>query len=127
MIANLALPAVDYIRSLRIRAMVQEAIKPLFDKYDLLAAPSMVQVAPQATADLDTYFVGGDGQISGMSNLLGLPAISVPIGFGHGNMPVGMQLIGRPLDEDTIFAVGAAYQRSTVWHESISPIYDTEV
>jgi aspartyl-tRNA(Asn)/glutamyl-tRNA(Gln) amidotransferase subunit A len=51
-------------------------------------------------------------------NYLGLPALSVPGGFGPGNLPISFQVIGRPFDEDTLFAVGGAFQRATEWHDA---------
>jgi aspartyl-tRNA(Asn)/glutamyl-tRNA(Gln) amidotransferase subunit A len=127
LVANQVIPAVDYLRSLRIRALAQDALADLYSKYHVLAAPSMTQVAPQADADLDEYFVGGDGQISALGNMLGLPAITLPIGFGHGHMPVGMQLVGPPLSEDMLFALGSAYQSVTGWHQQIPPLFATGV
>ena len=49
-------------------------------------------------------------------NLAGLPALSVPCGFASAGLPLGLQLIGKPLDEPRLLAVGHAYQRETDWH-----------
>jgi aspartyl-tRNA(Asn)/glutamyl-tRNA(Gln) amidotransferase subunit A len=49
-------------------------------------------------------------------NLAGLPGMSLPCGFTSSGLPIGMQIIGRPWEESTIFQVGAAYQRETDWH-----------
>jgi aspartyl-tRNA(Asn)/glutamyl-tRNA(Gln) amidotransferase subunit A len=46
-------------------------------------------------------------------NLAGLPALSVPCGFVTGRLPVGLQLIGGPLDESTLMRVGHAYERES--------------
>jgi aspartyl-tRNA(Asn)/glutamyl-tRNA(Gln) amidotransferase subunit A len=50
-------------------------------------------------------------------NLAGLPAISVPAGFTKSGLPIGMQLIGRQLDEYSILRLGHAYQQKTDWHK----------
>jgi aspartyl-tRNA(Asn)/glutamyl-tRNA(Gln) amidotransferase subunit A len=47
--------------------------------------------------------------------LAGLPAISVPCGFSSERLPIGLQLIGRPFDEATVFRVADAYERVTNW------------
>jgi aspartyl-tRNA(Asn)/glutamyl-tRNA(Gln) amidotransferase subunit A len=50
-------------------------------------------------------------------NLAGLPALSLPCGFDHDGMPIGMQLIGKPFDEATILRVAHLYEQSTLWHK----------
>jgi aspartyl-tRNA(Asn)/glutamyl-tRNA(Gln) amidotransferase subunit A len=52
--------------------------------------------------------------------LAGLPAVSLPCGFAHG-LPVGVQLLGRALDEATLLRVADAYQRRTDWHTRMPP------
>ena len=50
-------------------------------------------------------------------NMTGLPAISVPCGFTSNDLPIGLQIVGRPFDESTILHLAYAYERSTPWHE----------
>jgi aspartyl-tRNA(Asn)/glutamyl-tRNA(Gln) amidotransferase subunit A len=49
-------------------------------------------------------------------NLTGLPALSIPCGFTSAGLPAGLQVIGRPFDEPTIFSIGHAYEQATPWH-----------
>jgi len=49
-------------------------------------------------------------------NLTGLPLLSVPCGFSQNNMPIGLQLIGRLWQEETLCEVGHAYEQATDWH-----------
>jgi aspartyl-tRNA(Asn)/glutamyl-tRNA(Gln) amidotransferase subunit A len=55
-------------------------------------------------------------------NFLGLPAMSLPMGFGSDGMPMGMQLVARPWGEAQVLACGAAYQRITDWHQRRPPV-----
>ena len=49
-------------------------------------------------------------------NLAGLPGMSVPCGFDAAGLPIGLQLIGRPFDEATLFRVAAAHEATADWH-----------
>ena len=49
-------------------------------------------------------------------NLAGLPALSLPCGFDDKGLPVGIQLIGKVLQESRLFEVAYAYEQSTPWH-----------
>jgi aspartyl-tRNA(Asn)/glutamyl-tRNA(Gln) amidotransferase subunit A len=124
LIANLAVPAIDYIRALRVRELAQRAIATTFSEVDVLVSPSYLQTAPPVTANLDTYFVGSDQKISGLSNLLGLPAAAVPMGFGAGRLPLGLQFVGAPLREDDALSVAYSYQTSTEWYKQRPPLFN---
>ena len=54
-------------------------------------------------------------------NVTRLPALSVPCGFTRANLPIGLQIAGRPFDEATVLRIGHAYQRATDWHERQPP------
>jgi aspartyl-tRNA(Asn)/glutamyl-tRNA(Gln) amidotransferase subunit A len=66
------------------------------------------------------------------ANLAGLPGVSVPCGFAGGvgaeasaeaeRLPVGLQLIGRMFDEETMLRVADAYERATPWHREQPPL-----
>jgi aspartyl-tRNA(Asn)/glutamyl-tRNA(Gln) amidotransferase subunit A len=124
LIASLAMPAGDYIRALRVRELAQKAIAQTFAQVDVLVSPSFLQTAPLVTADLDTYFVGSDKKISGLSNMLGLPAVAVPMGFGAGKLPLGLQFVAAPLREDDALSVAYSYQTSTDWYKRRPPLFD---
>ncbi|MGI4787228.1 MAG: amidase [Janthinobacterium lividum] len=121
LLAGLVLPGVDYLRSLRIRTAAQNAMADFFTHYDALVAPGMLQVALPLTESLDDYFTGSDKGLSGMGNLCGLPALCVPMGFGPGHLPLGLQFVGTAYDESTLLSLGIAYQRLTDWHRQRPP------
>jgi hypothetical protein len=75
LLAGLVIPGVDYVRSLRIRTLAQQAIPDLFARFDALVALGMLQAAPPVTSNLDEYFVGSDHGLSGFGNLTGLSAL----------------------------------------------------
>jgi aspartyl-tRNA(Asn)/glutamyl-tRNA(Gln) amidotransferase subunit A len=55
-------------------------------------------------------------QFTGVPSLTGLPSLAVPCGYDDEGLPVGMQIIGRPFDETTLFRVGAAFQGASEFH-----------
>lgn len=54
-------------------------------------------------------------------NMAGLPGISVPCGFADG-MPVGMQLIGKPLDEETVLRAAYTFEQANEYHKVLAPL-----
>lgn len=54
-------------------------------------------------------------------NLAGLPGLSLPCGFSTSGLPIGLQLIGKPWDEATLFQVASAYEEATPWHTKTAP------
>jgi aspartyl-tRNA(Asn)/glutamyl-tRNA(Gln) amidotransferase subunit A len=54
-------------------------------------------------------------------NVAGLPALSLPAGFNADGLPVGVQLVGKPDGEETLFAIGAAFQQLTDYHTKVQP------
>jgi aspartyl-tRNA(Asn)/glutamyl-tRNA(Gln) amidotransferase subunit A len=52
-------------------------------------------------------------------NYLGLPALSLPVGFSADGLPIAVQLVGKPFDEATVLRMGHAFQTATEWHRQI--------
>jgi aspartyl-tRNA(Asn)/glutamyl-tRNA(Gln) amidotransferase subunit A len=50
------------------------------------------------------------------ANLSGIPAISVPCGFSKEQLPIGLQIMAKPFDEEMLFRIAYAYEQSTQWH-----------
>lgn len=115
--AGTQVKAVDYLKAMRLRTLMQSEFTRLFEKFDVLVAPSFLRVAPLIEADLKDFFKSLISDILAAGNLVGLPAISIPCGFGKNNLPAGLSVIGKPLDEATVLRVAAAYQEATDWHK----------
>ena len=93
---------------------MQQELDKLFTKFDLLVSPAVDFVATPLDANLDVAFSGHD-PLGAAGNLAGLPALTVPCGFTTANLPVGLQIIGRPLEERRVLALGRLYQQRTEW------------
>lgn len=106
-----------YLKAQKVRTLIKEDFERAFEQVHVLACPTAPTTAFKAgekTADpLSMYLVD---LMTIPVNLAGLPGISVPCGFDDNGLPIGLQLIGRPLREDQLFQVAYAYEQSTPWH-----------
>ena len=126
LLAGLVLPATAYPTGLRGRRWLAEQVRPLFERFDLLAAPAMPIVAPRIGED--PVELAGERipyrlaliPFNSPWSCLGLPAASVPCGFVDG-LPVGLVLAGRPGADATVLRAARAFQRATDWHERRPP------
>ena len=117
-----AVPATDYLRALRLRRAIAEAADRLLARYDALLSPTRPTVAPPA----DRPWVKKPGEraadpLGAFGSCIGLPAISVPMGFSDEGLPTGLQILGRAYDENVVLAVASAYQGLTDWHARHPP------
>jgi aspartyl-tRNA(Asn)/glutamyl-tRNA(Gln) amidotransferase subunit A len=107
-----------YRKAQQVRTLVRRDFEAAFERCDVLATPTTPGPAwplgERVSDPLQMYL--SDAFTVGV-NLAGLPGLSVPCGR-VGGLPVGLQLIGRPLDEETLLRLGDAYQRETDWHEA---------
>lgn len=112
---NEEVSAADFITAQRIRKIVQKKMDDLFTQVDVLVSASLPVVAPRLDANLDNALSFPD-PIGGIGNICGLPALSVPCGFGAQGLPVGIQFIGKPLDDAKVVQAARVFQTATDWH-----------
>jgi len=113
---NEEISASDFILAQRIRAILQKKMEHIFSHVDVLATASLPVTASKIDANLDLALSFAD-PIGGIGNICGLPAISVPCGFGQNNLPVGLQFIGGALADAKVVQAGRIFQRETDWHQ----------
>lgn len=112
-----------YLRAAKVRTLIRQDFEKAFSSFDVLLSPT----APT------TAFVIGEKKDDPIAmymadvltvpvNLAGLPALSIPCGFSTENLPIGIQVIGKPFDEWTILGVGHALEEalSDEIHEKMS-------
>ncbi len=118
---NEQIGAGDYMRALQIRAICQDQANAMFDKFDVVAAPTL----PVAATTLDTNLEKGlsfPDPLGAIGNLCGLPAISVPCGFTSQKLPAGIQFVARCGNERAVIAAARLFQEHTDWHTKRPPI-----
>jgi aspartyl-tRNA(Asn)/glutamyl-tRNA(Gln) amidotransferase subunit A len=114
--------AVDYLHAMRMRAPMRRAWGQMFKKYDALAAPSRSTVSYPVDKTFDKAYPGvGASSPIGAANLVGVPAVSVPNGFGQSGLPTGIQLVGPAWGERDIVELAVAYQSATDFHKRRPP------
>lgn len=114
--------AIQYLAGLDVRKRLLAEFDAAFQDVDAIVAPSAPVPAPLIGADdaqIDGERIGVRPALVGMcrpANFTGLPAISVPCGFTRGNLPIGLQFIGRAFDETTLLRIAHAYERAHDWN-----------
>ena len=106
-----------YLQAQKIRRMIADDLQRAFQQCDVIAGPVAPTVARGIGACCDDPLADYLADIYTLSaSLAGLPAMSVPAGFGAGGMPVGLQLIGNYLQESSLLNVAHQLQQATDWH-----------
>ena len=104
-----------YLQAQKVRTLIRREFDRVFAEHDLIVAPTAPTVAFKRGAITDPYQMYLNDIFTIPANIAGLPAISVPGGFGADGMPVGLQLVGPRLDEATVLQVASAYERLAGW------------
>lgn len=114
----LAVSAPDYIRALRVRRPLQRALDDLLKKFDALAVPTRTTVANPIDKPFRDGWPGitGGANVIGPTNVVGVPAISVPNGFGVQGLPTGLCFTARAFDEAKLVDLARLFQSRTDWH-----------
>jgi len=105
-----------YRKAMKVRTLLRRDFEAAWDRCDAIVSPTSPEVAfrlGEKSKDPLRMYLSDIYTVS--ANLAGLPAVSVPCGFARA-LPVGLQLIGRALDEATLLRAADAYQRRTAWH-----------
>ena len=116
--------ATHYLQAQRYRTLLRAEFLDAFKTVDVFVCPTLpftatavgevlVEIDEGAPEDMLSAIM----QFTGVPSLTGLPSLNVPCGFDGDGLPIGMQVIGGPFQEATLFRVGAAYQSQTDFHD----------
>jgi len=122
---GLAYSAVEYLEALRWRGPALATHLAAIGDVDVVIAPASRAPAPT----IKESDIGGAPEAEAVIqsitrlmrpvNYLGLPDLVIPAGRSRGGLPIGLQLIGRPFGDETLIALGAAFQAATDHHRRI--------
>jgi aspartyl-tRNA(Asn)/glutamyl-tRNA(Gln) amidotransferase subunit A len=112
--------AADYIQAQRGRALICQELAGIMRSVDLIVLPTSPHPAidfatEQATVARRTSFTR-------LFSLTGGPAISVPCGFSSDGMPIGLQIVGRPFEDQAVLAAAHAYEQAHDWFRRRPPL-----
>jgi aspartyl-tRNA(Asn)/glutamyl-tRNA(Gln) amidotransferase subunit A len=127
--SGFSVPAVAYLDALRARGpALAKFVETTMAGVDAVMIPTL----PITTPTIEAADAGGGPNMARIImeimrfmrwiNYLGIPSLSVPAGFDTKGLPIGMQLLGRPWAESTLFTIGHAYQGATDWHRRVPSI-----
>ena len=111
-----------YLKALKVRTLIRREFDRAFERFDALIAP--VSPTPpfrlgERIADPLTMYMSDICTIP--VNIAGIPGLSVPAGFA-GNLPVGLQIMGKPFGEGLLLRIGFAFEQVTDWHKRRPPV-----
>src|SRR4029079_15113491 len=102
------LPATDYVDAQRLRRMIATEFSKIWTHIDCLMPPATPMTAPRIVETETTDSRAAITRLVRPFNALGWPALAMPCGFSTTGLPIGLQLIAAPRQEDTIFQGGPA-------------------
>jgi len=106
-----------YLKAQKVRTLIRQEFDRAFEQYDALVTPTSPTVPFKIGEKLDDPLQMYLSDVFTIPiNIAGLPAIVIPAGFADG-LPIGMQIIGKPLGEETILQIAYAYEQATEWHK----------
>jgi len=109
-----------YVQAQKLRRMIADDFQHCFESCDVIAGPVAPTVAWKLGDKSDDPVANYLADIFTLpASLAGLPGMSLPAGFGEGEMPVGLQLIGNYFAEGTLLHAAHAFQQATDWHQRV--------
>jgi aspartyl-tRNA(Asn)/glutamyl-tRNA(Gln) amidotransferase subunit A len=108
-----------YLRAQKVRTLIKKDFTNAFKEVDCIVTPTTPTPAfkiGEKTKDPLAMYLSDIFTIS--ANLAGIPALSIPCGFTKSKLPVGLQLLGKAFDEETILKCAFAYEQNTSWHKN---------
>jgi len=106
-----------YLKALKVRTLITEDFKKAFEKYDVLIVPTSPTTAFKIGERIDNPMEMYLSDVCTVPvNIAGLPALSMPCGFDSRGLPIGLQIIGKAFDEETILRVAYTFEKNTEFH-----------
>lgn len=112
-----------YLKALKVRSLIKQDFEKVFKDFDCIVTPTSPSAAFNAGEKSEPLKMYLSDIYTISANLAGIPAISVPCGFTKKGLPVGLQILAKPFDEEMLFRIAHAYEQNTEWHKK-KPLID---
>jgi aspartyl-tRNA(Asn)/glutamyl-tRNA(Gln) amidotransferase subunit A len=107
-----------YLKAQKVRTMIKQDFDRAFEKFDVLLTPTSPTTAFKFGEKMDDPLAMYLADIFTVNcNLAGIPGISIPCGFSSSELPIGLQLLGKPFDEESLFRVAYTFEQNTDYHK----------
>jgi aspartyl-tRNA(Asn)/glutamyl-tRNA(Gln) amidotransferase subunit A len=111
-----------YLKAQKVRTLIKQEFDRAFEKYDALVTPTSPIVPFKLGEKLEDPMQMYLSDVCTLPvNIAGIPAISIPAGFAD-NLPIGMQIMGKPFSEEILLHIAFAYEQATDWHKRKPPL-----
>ena len=113
-----------YKKAQQARTLIKQDYDKIFEQYDVIVGPTAPTAAFKIGENVDDPMTMYANDILTIPiNLAGVPAISIPCGF-DGDLPLGLQIIGKHFDEETIYRTAFAYEQATDFHKKTPQLWE---
>ncbi|MBT2849125.1 Asp-tRNA(Asn)/Glu-tRNA(Gln) amidotransferase subunit GatA [Staphylococcus coagulans] len=107
-----------YKKAQKVRTLIKQDFESVFEDYDVILGPATPTVAFDIGAEInDPLTMYANDLLTTPVNLAGLPGISIPCGLAENGRPIGLQIIGKPFDEKTVYRVAHQYETQFNLHD----------
>jgi aspartyl-tRNA(Asn)/glutamyl-tRNA(Gln) amidotransferase subunit A len=122
-------PAQALYKAQKVRTLIRQSVLEALEEVDVIVLPTSPTGAPLLpteagikSQDDASSRISGVRNFTGAFNVANLPALSIPCGFTEDNLPLSLQLVGKPMTDGLLMRVAHAYQQATDWHTRRPPV-----
>ena len=122
-------PAQAFYKAQKVRTLIRQSVLEALEEVDVIVLPTSPTGAPLLPAEAGIKSqddarsrISGVRNFTGAFNVANLPALSIPCGFTDDNLPLSLQLVGKPMADGLLMRVAHAYQQATDWHLRRPPL-----
>lgn len=111
-----------YLRGQKVRTLIKNDFDKVFEECDAILTPTSPTTAFKIGEKSDPLSMYLSDIFTISANLSGIPAMSIPCGLSKEGLPIGLQIMTKPFDEEMMLRIAFNYEQNTDWHKQLAPI-----